>query len=63
MSSNTKVNFHPLINLSFFFCVSFISLEFWSYEFLVLMSGLLPNPKLETSVMSIWSAFKHIFLH
>lgn len=30
-----------------------ISLEFWSYEFLVFMSGLLPNPKLETSMMSI----------
>ncbi|KAK9278789.1 hypothetical protein L1049_028367 [Liquidambar formosana] len=27
--------------------------EFWSYEFLVIMSGLLPNPKLETSMMSI----------
>ncbi|KAK3005678.1 hypothetical protein RJ639_016542 [Escallonia herrerae] len=30
-----------------------VCLEFWSYEFLVLMSGLLPNPKLETSMMSI----------
>ncbi|KAK1373823.1 Protein DETOXIFICATION [Heracleum sosnowskyi] len=30
-----------------------LCLEFWSYEFLVLMSGLLPYPKLETSVMSI----------
>ncbi|WOG95348.1 hypothetical protein DCAR_0414663 [Daucus carota subsp. sativus] len=30
-----------------------LCLEFWSYEFLVLMSGLLPNPKLETSMMSI----------
>ncbi|KAK9198099.1 hypothetical protein WN944_013282 [Citrus x changshan-huyou] len=30
-----------------------VCLEFSSYEFLVLMSGLLPNPKLETSVMSI----------
>ncbi|XP_074353717.1 protein DETOXIFICATION 16-like isoform X2 [Apium graveolens] len=30
-----------------------LCLEFWSYEFLVLMSGLLPNPKLETSIMSI----------
>ncbi|KAM3319168.1 protein DETOXIFICATION 16 [Capsicum chacoense] len=29
------------------------SLEQWSYEFLVLMSGLLLNPKLETSVMAI----------
>ncbi|KAA8542244.1 hypothetical protein F0562_023620 [Nyssa sinensis] len=30
-----------------------VCLEFWSYEFLVLMSGLLPNPKPETSMMSI----------
>ncbi|XP_057952474.1 protein DETOXIFICATION 16-like isoform X1 [Malania oleifera] len=30
-----------------------VCLEFWSYEFLVLMSGFLPNPKLETSIMSI----------
>ncbi|XP_012080521.1 protein DETOXIFICATION 16-like [Jatropha curcas] len=28
-------------------------LEYWSYEFLVLMSGLLQNPKLETSMMTI----------
>ncbi|XP_050223061.1 protein DETOXIFICATION 16-like [Mercurialis annua] len=27
--------------------------EYWSFETLVLMSGLLPNPKLETSMMSI----------
>ncbi|XP_057868198.2 protein DETOXIFICATION 16 [Cryptomeria japonica] len=30
-----------------------ICLEYWSYETLVLLSGLLPNPKLETSVLSI----------
>eukprot|EP00257_Ricinus_communis_P026545 XP_025013959.1 protein DETOXIFICATION 16 isoform X1 [Ricinus communis] len=30
-----------------------ICVEFWSYESLVLISGLLPNPKLETSMMSI----------
>ncbi|XP_060670780.1 protein DETOXIFICATION 16-like [Ziziphus jujuba] len=30
-----------------------VCLESWSYEFLVLMSGLLLNPKLETSMMSI----------
>ncbi|XP_022135301.1 protein DETOXIFICATION 16-like isoform X2 [Momordica charantia] len=30
-----------------------VCLEFWSYEFLVLMSGVLPNPQLETSMMSI----------
>nr|QEY08341.1 MATE efflux family protein member 5a [Crocus sativus] len=30
-----------------------ICLEWWSFELLVLLSGLLPNPKLETSVLSI----------
>jgi MATE family multidrug resistance protein len=30
------------------------SLEWWSFEILVLLSGLLPNPQLETSVLSIW---------
>ncbi|CAN1291523.1 Protein DETOXIFICATION 16 [Linum perenne] len=30
-----------------------VCLEFWSYEFLVFMSGLLPNPQLETSMMSL----------
>ncbi|KAL3512739.1 hypothetical protein ACH5RR_025456 [Cinchona calisaya] len=30
-----------------------VCLEMWSYEILVLMSGFLPNPKLETSMMSI----------
>ncbi|GKB37808.1 DETOXIFICATION 16-like protein [Tanacetum coccineum] len=30
-----------------------VCLEYWSYEFLVLLSGILPNPKLETSMMSI----------
>ncbi|KAJ4850873.1 hypothetical protein Tsubulata_007112 [Turnera subulata] len=30
-----------------------VCLEFWSYEFLVIMSAFLPNPKLETSMMSI----------
>ncbi|ESR43948.1 hypothetical protein CICLE_v10013864mg, partial [Citrus x clementina] len=33
----------------FMFC-----LEWWFYEILILLSGLLPNPKLETSVISIW---------
>ncbi|KAM0933274.1 putative multi antimicrobial extrusion protein [Dioscorea sansibarensis] len=28
-------------------------LEWWSFELLILLSGLLPNPKLETSVLSI----------
>ncbi|XP_059657976.1 protein DETOXIFICATION 16-like isoform X1 [Cornus florida] len=30
-----------------------LCLEYWAFESLVLMSGLLPNPKLETSMMSI----------
>ncbi|KAJ0985735.1 hypothetical protein J5N97_004091 [Dioscorea zingiberensis] len=30
-----------------------ICLEWWSFELLVLLSGLLPNPKLETSVLSV----------
>ncbi|KAJ4808160.1 Protein DETOXIFICATION [Rhynchospora pubera] len=30
-----------------------VCLEWWSFEFLVLLSGLLPNPQLETSVLSI----------
>ncbi|KAK8939855.1 MATE efflux family protein 5 [Platanthera guangdongensis] len=32
---------------------SMICVEYWSFELLVLLSGLLPNPKLETSVLSI----------
>lgn len=31
-----------------------VCLEMWSFESMVLLSGLLPNPKLETSVLSIW---------
>uniref|UniRef100_A0A3Q7FAC1 NADH:quinone oxidoreductase/Mrp antiporter membrane subunit domain-containing protein n=1 Tax=Solanum lycopersicum TaxID=4081 RepID=A0A3Q7FAC1_SOLLC len=30
------------------------SLKWWSFEVLILLSGLLPNPKLETSVLSTW---------
>lgn len=30
------------------------SLEWWSFELIILISGLLPNPQLETSVLSIW---------
>ena len=33
------------------------SLEWWSFELLILLSGLLPNPELETSVLSVWYAF------
>ncbi|XP_057446951.1 protein DETOXIFICATION 16-like isoform X1 [Lotus japonicus] len=43
-----------------------ICLEMWSFEMMVLLSGILPNPKLETSVLSIWSVsyfrcFSHLF--
>ncbi|KAH9681388.1 protein DETOXIFICATION 12 [Citrus sinensis] len=30
-----------------------VCLEWWSFELLILMSGLLPNPQLETSVLSV----------
>lgn len=30
-----------------------ICLEYWSFELLILLSGLLPNPELETSVLSV----------
>ncbi|KAL5828112.1 hypothetical protein ACOSQ4_019909 [Xanthoceras sorbifolium] len=33
--------------------VVMICLEWWSFELLVLMSGLLPNPQLETSALSV----------
>ncbi|WZZ68700.1 hypothetical protein YC2023_080070 [Brassica napus] len=33
---------------------SMICLEWWSFEFLVMLSGILPNPRLETSVLSVW---------
>lgn len=32
---------------------SMVCLEMWSFELLVLLSGLLPNPKLETSALSV----------
>ncbi|KAK4399996.1 protein DETOXIFICATION 14 [Sesamum angolense] len=31
-----------------------ICLEWWSFELLILLAGLLPNPKLETSVLSVY---------
>ncbi|GMH09188.1 hypothetical protein Nepgr_011028 [Nepenthes gracilis] len=39
-----------------------LCLEYWSFELLVLLSGLFPNPKLETSVLSLcittlWTLF------
>jgi hypothetical protein len=34
--------------------MNFNSLEMWSFELMVLLSGLLPDPTLQTSVLSIW---------
>ncbi|KAK4763185.1 hypothetical protein SAY86_008953 [Trapa natans] len=39
-------NVQPLKNM-------YQALEWWSYELLILLSGLLPNPKLETSVLAV----------
>ncbi|KAH9675644.1 hypothetical protein KPL70_018879 [Citrus sinensis] len=36
-------------------------LEWWSYEVLVLLSGILPNPKLKTSVLTICCIAVHRF--
>jgi len=36
------------------------SLEWWSYELIILLSGLLPNPQLETSVLSVWYSSLHL---
>lgn len=38
------------------------SLENWSFEMMVLLSGLLPNPALETSVLSIWLDYFFVVL-
>jgi MATE family multidrug resistance protein len=31
-----------------------LSLEWWTFELLLLLAGLLPDSKLETSVLSVW---------
>ncbi|KAB2628667.1 MATE efflux family protein 5-like [Pyrus ussuriensis x Pyrus communis] len=54
-------------NVKEFFCFATPSaamacLEWWSYEVLILLSGLLANPKLEASVLSICS-FTITYLH
>lgn len=38
------------------------SLEYWSFEMVVLLSGLLPNPQLETSVLSVRYVLQKAFL-
>jgi hypothetical protein len=42
-----------LVHLQLIFILHLHSLEWWSFELLVLLSGFLPNPKLEASVLSI----------
>nr|GMD49381.1 protein DETOXIFICATION 14-like [Ipomoea batatas] len=39
-----------------------LCLEWWSFELVVLLSGILPNPKLETSVLAIWYA-SHLLIY
>ncbi|PHU19505.1 Glutathione synthetase, chloroplastic [Capsicum chinense] len=46
-----------------FFCYAtpsalIVCLKWWSFEVLIFLSGVLPNPKLETSVPSIWYKWK-----
>ncbi|MCL7023238.1 hypothetical protein MKW94_028721, partial [Papaver nudicaule] len=51
----SKEAFHDVLNfirLAFPSAIM-VCLEMWSFELMVLLSGLLPNPKLETSVLSI----------
>lgn len=33
------------------------SLKWWAFEIVTLMAGRLPNPQLETSVLSIWYVY------
>ncbi|KAG9449025.1 hypothetical protein H6P81_008990 [Aristolochia fimbriata] len=51
----SKESFHNIFNFIRLAVPSavMVCLEYWSFEFLVLLSGRLPNPKLETSVLSI----------
>ncbi|ONI27499.1 hypothetical protein PRUPE_1G090300 [Prunus persica] len=51
----SKDAFHGIVNFLKLSVPSavMISLEIWSFEMMVLLSGFLPNPKLETSVLSI----------
>ncbi|KAH8496093.1 hypothetical protein H0E87_019034 [Populus deltoides] len=39
--------------INVFLLAIYVNLEYWSFEMVVLLSGLLPNPKLEASVLSI----------
>lgn len=46
-----RVRFHVGLMNCF---LQFYSFEWWSFEILILVSGILPNPELHTSVLSIW---------
>jgi hypothetical protein len=47
-------NLHTHFGTETTMCFYLLSAEFWAFEIVVLVSGLLPNPQLETSVLSIW---------
>ncbi|GLT35050.1 hypothetical protein SLA2020_095340 [Shorea laevis] len=51
----TREAFHDLVSFIKLAIPSAIMIcfEYWSFEMVVLLSGLLPNPKLETSILSI----------
>ncbi|XP_031500983.1 protein DETOXIFICATION 12-like [Nymphaea colorata] len=52
LSKDSFGGFCDFLKLSFP-SAAMICLEYWSFELLILLSGLLPNPELETSVLSI----------
>ncbi|KAJ4838979.1 Protein DETOXIFICATION 16 [Turnera subulata] len=51
-SKEALYNIHAFLRLAIPSAVM-VCLEMWSFEMMVLLSGLLPNPQLETSVLSI----------
>lgn len=54
-SGFSKESLHDILNFLKLAIPSAIMIcfEYWSFEMVVLLSGLLPNPKLETSVLSV----------
>ncbi|WJX45679.1 hypothetical protein P8452_32541 [Trifolium repens] len=57
----TKIVFstHALLYLIEFFKYAItyglmFCFEWWSFELLILIAGILPNPQLEASVLSVW---------
>ncbi|RZC52747.1 hypothetical protein C5167_021169 [Papaver somniferum] len=55
-SSRVPLTKEALQGIGEFLCLavpSAVILQWWSFEFMILVSGLLPNPQLETSVLSI----------